>query len=1279
MENYSNPLNIDRELQDAFQRFHDAFQRFIVIDEGSNDPRDRLLEQLRNITETLDELNNREEMLRIQRQNIQELHEIEPSPRIEVVLEEPEQDIEEDQVENDEMFRINEEIHSVGRALLMFREKIPVNEFPTIEFGPTHEYNGKGTIELRVHTLSIEQKKRLLVIIGRMARANNFVGMQVLIRVEENQGLTRSYKPVNVIEEYMVDTSERFDGLYTQQTANGNYMIRPLEKIVKIFIEINTLVIAERVTHHGNFFPYTINLKCNELEHLLEPFEIFTQKKWKPTENCFYRALVNWNKYCENTEGMTEYSIDPVVIQKIKYRLKGTGITKTLIENIAKDYNLYFKIRVFVLKGSDELTTRTSIESCYGTKTQYPIELGLIMINAEGHYFPNYKIPITEAGINNYFLLKIHFRDIPLNQRLMVKTVRKQNRMSGGQCFQVNVPDWNVDSSKFLKAHVAIEMMLKYHDGKNMFFDPIPNAIMYRGLASKTNTVIKNIQIDLSEARKITRDEEPINNDVVYVADTECATQDRHIPYAIAFCKLGDDEHTRTFLGERCIDEFIDEMNVVSNDLITRISGDGKNKRAPKIVVYFHNLSYDGRMFVDHKIYSVKMNSNKIIQMKVMIPNGLSIILRDSLMLINTKLANFPKMFNTVEKSKKIFPYSFITMDMFTGPCVRNLNEIVATQKWSETEIETFKEILIEDKILNENGDVNIHQMIISYVQSDVKILSQGLSKFSKDLQEALGLNLFNYLSISSVAFDYIKKNAFDGENIYEYTGELRDFIRQAAYGGRCMTRGNCAYRLIGRFIDDIDACSLYPSAMSIMKIPKGVPKKFESLTYENRRNNIFDENDKQYIEKCIKNEKINGAILRIKITDIGRTLKFPLVCKKDYSGVIQYENYVGGEMIIDDVYFMDLLKWQQISYELLEMIYWDEGYSTKINDCIKTIYNKRAEAKIRGETIEQVYKLIMNSSYGKCIEKPHDTKIIVVQGKYFTKHLSTHYVNVTSYDQVMTFRDHWEKERILESMDNIDSESSEYNILQKSLETIENRSQYLFHENVQYDDFYVPVMVGVRVLSMSKYLMNQVMVPAEIHNVVIYYQDTDSMHVEASQIKLLEEAWEKENDVKHAQRLLGNGLCQFHSDFDKVNGKDAVSIGSIFLAKKMYMDCLSARDEIEDVDAETVMMTRMKGVPKISLLTKRLPSGKTGNDLVLEIYNGLFDGYSYNFDLVAEKTRIQFMKNLEVKTIYSFIRTANSPKCPRIDYLGEFDDDGNERENSWEMKEKVDIKKEII
>ena len=575
--------------------------------------------------------------------------------------------------------------------------------------------------------------------------------------------------------------------------------------------------------------------------------------------------------------------------------------------------------------------------------------------------------------------------------------------------------------------------------------------------------------------------------------------------------------------------------------------------------------------------------------------------------------------------------------------------------------------------------------MVISYVESDVKILSQGLSKFARDMKEALGLNLFNYLSISSIAFDYIKKNAFVGENIYEYTGELRDFIRQAAYGGRCMTRGNCAYRLIGRFIDDIDACSLYPSAMSIMKIPKGAPKKFESLTYENRSSGIFDENDKRYIEDNIKNERINGAILRIRILDIGRTLRFPLICAKDKNGVTQYENYVGNEMIIDDVYFMDMLKWQQIKYELLEMIYWDEGYSTKINECIKNVYNKRAEAKRNGETIEQVYKLIMNSSYGKCIERPHDSKISVVEGRNYINHLSKHYTNMSSVEQVMTFKDQCEKEKIMEELERLEQtvinpESDHHVIqLQQQLQQIEDRSQYLFHEYVQYDNFFVPVMVGVRVLSMSKYLMNQVMVPAEIHNVVIYYQDTDSMHVEAGQIQQLEEAWKRENDVKHAPSLLGNGLCQFHSDFDKVNGKESVSIGSIFLAKKMYVDCLSARDEIADVDAETVMMTRMKGVPKVSLLTKKLPSGKSGENLILEIYNGLFEGQSYNFNLVTDRTRIQFTKNLEVKSLYSFIRTVNSPKCPRIDYLGETDENGNERENVWEMKDKINEIEEII
>ena len=50
--------------------------------------------------------------------------------------------------------------------------------------------------------------------------------------------------------------------------------------------------------------------------------------------------------------------------------------------------------------------------------------------------------------------------------------------------------------------------------------------------------------------------------------------------------------------------------------------------------------------------------------------------------------------------------------------------------------------------------------------------------------------------------------------------------------------------------------------------------------------------------------------------------------------------------------------------------------------------------------------------------------------------------------------------------------------------------------------DFNTNTLLGVQVLSMSKRIMNEVMTTAEDLNIQIFYQDTDSMHIEKSRLK---------------------------------------------------------------------------------------------------------------------------------------------------------------------------------
>ena len=72
--------------------------------------------------------------------------------------------------------------------------------------------------------------------------------------------------------------------------------------------------------------------------------------------------------------------------------------------------------------------------------------------------------------------------------------------------------------------------------------------------------------------------------------------------------------------------------------------------------------------------------------------------------------------------------------------------------------------------------------------------------------------------------------------------------------------------------------------------------------------------------------------------------------------------------------------------------------------------------------------------------------------------------------------------------------------------------------------------------------------------NKKIYYQDTDSMHIDAPKVDKLNTLYKD----KYGKDLIGDDLGQFHNDFDpdewKGKGyKDVVSVGLIAIGKNVH------------------------------------------------------------------------------------------------------------------------------
>ncbi|ELP84424.1 hypothetical protein EIN_071350, partial [Entamoeba invadens IP1] len=174
------------------------------------------------------------------------------------------------------------------------------------------------------------------------------------------------------------------------------------------------------------------------------------------------------------------------------------------------------------------------------------------------------------------------------------------------------------------------------------------------------------------------------------------------------------------------------------------------------------------------------------------------------------------------------------------------------------------------------------------------------------------------------------------------------------------------------------------------------------------------------------------------------------------------------------------------------------------------------------------------------------------------------------------------------------------------------------FETNKSFDDFCVPNLIGVQILSMSKRIMNEVMCLAEDLDIPIYYQDTDSIHIVKSRIEELEEIYEK--------TLRGTNLEQFHPDFDELSG-DVYSKESYFLGKKAYCDVLT------NEKGECAYHLRLKGIPNNLLNNKEDP---------VELYKRLYNGEKYEFNLLELRPSFEFDKQFNIKTREHFTRNIS-------------------------------------
>lgn len=748
-------------------------------------------------------------------------------------------------------------------------------------------------------------------------------------------------------------------------------------------------------------------------------------------------------------------------------------------------------------------------------------------------------------------------------------------------------------------------------------YDDLTKTFYYKKISDEITT----LEYD-KENCKLIENKEKNNQKIKYqnvFFDFETYTDEnyKHVPYLCCIRWRNEQNiiQKKSFLGIDCGKQMLLYLNKsIKNNFIQLIA---------------HNATYDYVFIARYlqQFSEIKRNNTMLSAQGKFFKKNYRI--KCSYHLISCALNKFPKMFNLEEQVKEIIPYALYNegFDFINNPMFK-IDDVIHGKDKNGNRYVKEKDIVqflnnIKKWNLEKDGYYNIIDYSQKYCEIDSEILMNGYEIFRSwildlkyiknneydDKEESnLNLDIDEIITAASLSHKFmIKNDVYDG--IYELNGIPQRFIQKTIVGGRCMSKNNEQYHIkvinsnneiknkinnnknyieTSKKIVDFDAVSLYPSSMMRLKgyligLPKIIKK--ENLYYE-------------------KLKKYDGYFVKVLIKNISKKLNFPLISLIDKkTGTRNFSNEIKNEYIyIDNIMLEDIIEFHEmkdnLDFEIIEGYYFDEGFNNKINKTIEYLFNKRLELKSKNNKSQEIYKLIMNSSYGKTIMKEQDSEI-----RYFYDDYDYNVFINRNYERIINI-----------------NYISESNI--KRVEIVKNIYD---HRNICH--------IGSQILSMSKRVMNEVICLCEDNNYEIYYQDTDSMHMYEDDIKKIEEKFYE----KYNRHLIGQNMGQFHSDFEIDGVKNAYSNELIILGKKSYIDKLQGYDENNNLILNYHI--RMKGIPNTTIDYEVL-NQKFKNPI--NLYQSLFNGNKINFDLTENKQKSRFKnhKNISITTLIKFDRS---------------------------------------
>ena len=722
----------------------------------------------------------------------------------------------------------------------------------------------------------------------------------------------------------------------------------------------SNLFITEKTSGSYN---HVLEIEANNIEEIT-----ISRPKWKGKNNNegaffkFYHTTsfdldefgIHREKqevYNENcfVQALISLGVDDNIITDVRKIICSKYIPTNKLTQIAEKFGLYIRVKTI----DAHKDTKN-----FGKKGGIEILLGLI----DQHYFAVKKVNMTKYAVTNYFDIcdKENFHTLYPNGAILLKD-KLGKRFTNS---------W--DTIKYMYEHQDTYLTpIPYEDLLNtQYFNEAKDIVKLEYTKDNVKENVVNKKAESTDSKIVFFDFETITNELI------------HKPYMVC------NSETEIEYDENCGHKMLKKLYLQLHD------------EFKTIILVAHNAGYDFRFIQQYlNIDSIIERGHNVMEVKGKFyytkGKSIDVILKDSYSIITMPLKKFGKCFG-LSQAKEILPYNLYTTEniskrfLSTAECknacdiqVRcdNLDRFVNDEDYNEY----FQQFVGNASQWGciKDGLIDILEYSKIYCEKDVEVLKQGYGKFGEMLSESCDMKIENFISSAQLAHQYmLEKDVFN--DVLKLSSTPRDYIMKCMVGGRTMCAENKKSHLIS-VLDDFDAVSLYPSAMQRLGgYLKGSPKVLENKSYG-------------FLQKQ------DGYFVQIKVLKVGKKYKFPQMSYINDEGVRVFTNEPPNNLFVCKFDLEDLIKFHQIEFEVVDGYYYDEGRNMELKSVIENVFQERLKLKELENPLQEIYKLIMNSSYGKTLQKAIPDEIKFKSGEEIDNFIDKHYNRIVHYEEYLS------------------------------------------------------------------------------------------------------------------------------------------------------------------------------------------------------------------------------------------------------------------------------------